>query len=55
MSFEAYIANIGKGMPIGRMGMAQEYANLACFLASNAGSSGTDTAMYLDGGACPVV
>jgi len=24
MSFEAYIATIGKGMPIGRMGTAQE-------------------------------
>jgi enoyl-[acyl-carrier-protein] reductase (NADH) len=37
------------------MGTAQEYANLACFLASDAGSSVTGTAMHLDGGACPVV
>ena len=28
MSFEASIATIGKGIPIGRMGTAQEYANL---------------------------
>jgi len=53
--FEDYIANIGKGIPIGRMGTAQEYANLACFLASDAGSYVTGTAINLDGGACPVV
>jgi NAD(P)-dependent dehydrogenase (short-subunit alcohol dehydrogenase family) len=55
ISLEDYIANIGKGIPIGRMGTAQEYANLACFLASDAGSYVTSTAMNLDGGACPVV
>jgi 3-oxoacyl-[acyl-carrier protein] reductase len=55
MSCAAFIATIGKGIPIGRIGTAQEYANLACFLASDAGSSGTGTAMHLDGGACPVV
>lgn len=49
------IANIGKGIPIGRMGTAQEYANLACFLASDAGSYVTGTAINLDGGASPVV
>ena len=55
ISFEDYIANVGKGIPIGRMGTAQEYANLACFLASDAGSYVTGTAINLDGGACPVV
>ena len=53
--FEDYSANVGKGIPIGRMGTAQEYANLACFLASEAGSYVTGTAINLDGGACPVV
>ena len=53
--FEDSIANIGKGIPIGRMGTAQEYANLACFLVSDAGSYVTGTAIHLDGGACPVV
>jgi NAD(P)-dependent dehydrogenase (short-subunit alcohol dehydrogenase family) len=37
------------------MDTAQEYANLACFLASDAGFYVTGTAMNLDGGACPVV
>ena len=55
MSFEAHIANIGKGIPIGRMGTVQEYASLACFLASDAGSYVTGTAINLDGGACPVI
>ena len=55
MSFEASIAIIGKGMPIGRMGTAQAYTHLACSLASDAGSSVTGTAMNLDGSACPVV
>ncbi|MGE3536791.1 MAG: SDR family oxidoreductase [Candidatus Tectimicrobiota bacterium] len=55
MSFDDYVATIGKGIPLGRMGTAQEYANLACFLASEAGSYITGTAINLDGGACPVV
>ena len=55
MSCEASIATIGKGMPIGRMGTAQAYTNLACSLASDAGSSVTGTPMNLHGGACPVV
>lgn len=55
MSLEAYIATVGKGIPLGRMGTAQEYANMACFLASDAGSYITGTAINLDGGACPVV
>jgi hypothetical protein len=33
----------------------QQYANLACCLASDAGSYVTGTAINLDGGACPVV
>ena len=55
ISLEDYIANIGKGIPIGRMDTAQEYANLTCFLASDAGSYVTSTAMNLDSGARPVI
>jgi len=55
ISFEEYVANAGKGIPIGRMGTAQEYANMACFLASDAGSYITGTAINVDGGNSPVV
>ena len=37
------------------MGGAEEYANLACFLASDAGSYVTGTAINVGGGRCPVV
>lgn len=55
ISFDEFVANVGKGIPIGRMGTAQEYANMACFLASEAGSYITGTAINVDGGASPVV
>jgi hypothetical protein len=32
------VISMGQGIPIGRMGAAQEYANLAYFLVSDAGS-----------------
>ena len=42
-------------IPVGRIGTAQEYANIACFLASDAASYITGTAINVDGGASPVV
>ena len=42
------VANIGKGILIGRMGAAQGYANLPCFLASDADSYAIGTAINLD-------
>ena len=44
-----------RGIPIGRIGEAEEFANLACFLASDAGSYITGTAINVDGGRSPVV
>lgn len=41
-------------IPIGRMGEAQEFANMACFLCSDAGSYITGTAINVDGGLSPV-
>jgi NAD(P)-dependent dehydrogenase (short-subunit alcohol dehydrogenase family) len=54
-SFEDYVAGIGGRVPLGRMGDPEEFANLACFLASDAASYVTGTAINVDGGLCPVV
>jgi NAD(P)-dependent dehydrogenase (short-subunit alcohol dehydrogenase family) len=48
------LANMGKDIPLGRVGTAQEFANLACFLASDAASYITGTAINVDGGRSPV-
>ena len=48
-------SNLAKGVPLGRMGTAEEFANLACFLASDHGSYITGTAINVDGGRSPVV
>ena len=55
ISFEEYVAEAGRDIPLGRMGTAEEYANMACFLASDAASFITGTAVNIDGGFCPVV
>jgi NAD(P)-dependent dehydrogenase (short-subunit alcohol dehydrogenase family) len=44
-----------KEIPLGRIGKAEEFANLACFLASDAASYVTGTAINVDGGRSPVV
>jgi 3-oxoacyl-[acyl-carrier protein] reductase len=53
--FEVFTKNLAKGVPLGRMGTAEEFANLACFLASEQGSYITGTAINVDGGRSPVV
>jgi len=52
---EQYIANRTKDIPLRRIGKAEEFANLACFLVSDAGGYVTGTAINVDGGASPVV
>jgi len=42
-------------VPLGRMGRAEEFANIACFLASDAASYVTGCAINVDGGSSPVV
>ena len=53
--FEDFVAEMGRRVPMGRMGDAEEFANLACFLVSDAASYVTGTAINIDGGLCPVV
>jgi NAD(P)-dependent dehydrogenase (short-subunit alcohol dehydrogenase family) len=50
-----YVAARAKEIPLGRIGKAEEFANLACFLVSDAGSYITGTAINVDGGRSPVV
>jgi 3-oxoacyl-[acyl-carrier protein] reductase len=50
-----YMKERGKDIPLGRPGRAEEFANLACFLASDAGSYVTGTAINVDGGLSRVV
>ena len=54
-SFEAFVAEHGKTVPLGRMGDTGEFANMACFLASDAASYITGCAINVDGGKTPVV
>ncbi|MGI9615917.1 MAG: SDR family oxidoreductase, partial [Acidimicrobiales bacterium] len=54
-SFEDYVAMRAGRVPLGRLGDAAEFANLACFLVSEHGSYITGTAINVDGGMSPVV
>ena len=47
--------NFSQKIPMGRMGEAEEYADLVAFLSSQRASYITGTAVNLDGGLCPVV
>ncbi|MCO5066632.1 MAG: SDR family oxidoreductase [Rhizobiaceae bacterium] len=53
-SYDEFIAERGRLVPLGRLGKAEEVANLACFLASDAASYITGTAINVDGGLSPV-
>ena len=50
-----YVSRRTKDIPLGRIGKAEEFANLACFLASDAASYITGTAINVDGGHSPIV
>lgn len=54
-SYEEFKAEMGKAIPMGRIGEAEEFANMACFLVSDAASYVTGTAINVDGGRSPVV
>ena len=54
-SYADFTRDLAKAVPMGRMGEAEEFANIACFLASDAASYITGTALNVDGGSSPVV
>jgi 3-oxoacyl-[acyl-carrier protein] reductase len=55
VSLEDYVAKAGAAVPLGRMGKAEEFANIACLLVSDKGGFVTGTAINVDGGMSPVV
>jgi len=54
-TYQEYTQQMGKSVPMGRMGRAEEFAAMACFLASDRASYITGTAINVDGGRSPVV
>ncbi len=55
VSLKDYIAPREKEIPVGRIGRAEEFASIACFLCSDAASYVAGTAINVDGGRSPVV
>ena len=49
MSFDEFVAQAGKSIPLGRFGEAEECANLACLLCSDACGYVTGTSINVDG------
>ena len=52
---ENYYADLGKSIPLGRFGEAEEYADLVAFLVSARATYITGASINLDGGLCPVL
>jgi 3-oxoacyl-[acyl-carrier protein] reductase len=55
VSYDEFAAKMGAGVPLGRIGKAEEFAAMACFLCSDLAGFTTGTAINMDGGATPVV
>ena len=55
LSYEDFKGEMGKKVPMGRIGRAEEFASTALFLGSEAASYLTGTSINVDGGSCPVV
>ncbi|MGF6573665.1 3-oxoacyl-[acyl-carrier protein] reductase [Paraburkholderia sp. GAS333] len=54
-SYDDFLADMAKGVPLGRVGTAEEFANVACFLASDLASYVTGTSINVDGNMSPVM
>ena len=56
-TYDEFLVDMAKAqkLPMGRVGTAEEFANMACFLCSDAGSYITGCAINVDGGLSPVV
>jgi 3-oxoacyl-[acyl-carrier protein] reductase len=54
-TLQEVLAAMARNIPLGRVGTADEFASVACFLASDWASYVTGTAINVDGGASPVV
>jgi NAD(P)-dependent dehydrogenase (short-subunit alcohol dehydrogenase family) len=54
-SYEEFRTKMGANVPIGRIGKAEEFAAMACFLCSDLAGFTSGTAINMDGGASPVV
>ena len=57
VALEEFYARFARdaGIPLGRFGRAEEFADLGCFLLSAGASYLTGTAINLDGGLSPAV
>jgi len=55
LSLEDWYDDAGKDQPMGRLGLPEEFAAMACFLCSDAGSYITGAAINVDGGLCNTV
>src|SRR6516164_8583487 len=55
VALEDFIKERSREIPLCRIGRAEEFANLECFLATDAASYITGTAINIDGGRSPVV
>ncbi len=55
MPYQDFTAKMAANIPLGRIGKAEEFAAMACFLCSDLAGFTTGTAINMDGGASPVV
>lgn len=55
VSYDEFSKKLGANVPLGRIGKAEEFAAMACFLCSDLAGFTTGTAINMDGGASPVV